>query len=153
MGFGGGGTANHPQPNACLPQECQDVIVTTHSGVCDNNPDPMCAAGMKAAGLEGPYTTYTTKVDIPCLIRIGLELKATGGVAGEAAVRKGPAAAGGLAKKGVGVFSKQAGVQIGADIEAAAGRLASVAGSTTATVLSVSCGVAKLIEHCTCSRK
>jgi RHS repeat-associated protein len=153
MGGGGGGSASHPDPKRCPPTDCVDVIVSVNHGVCDDNPDPMCEAGMKAAGFEGPYKTYTTKVDIPCLIKLGLGAKVTAGVAGEITMAKGPQAAGTLTRRGVGFLSKEVGVELGASVEAGTGRLAAVVGSTPATVLSISVGIAQLIQHCTCSRQ
>jgi len=75
MGFGGGGSATHPQPDACALEQCKDTVKITTRGVCDDNPDPMCAAGMQAAGLEGPFFGTTKTYDLPCLISLGIRVK------------------------------------------------------------------------------
>ena len=140
------GTFAKPNPNACPPQDCVDVIVTSHRGVCDNNPDPMCAAGMKAAGFEGPYVSYKTRVDIPCLIKFGAGVKGGLAATGEAAKKYGPTAA----TRATNVLAgRTAAVHVSFASDAVAGFFS----TTPVVVLSAAVGVAGIIEHCTCSRQ
>ena len=146
MGGGGGGSATYPNRNACPPQDCVDVIVTSHRGVCDNNPDPMCAAGMKAAGFEGPYFSYKTKVDVPCLIRFGAGVKGGLAGAGEAAKKYGPTIA-------TRATNAMAGRTAAVYVSFASDAIAGFFSSTPVVVLSGAAGIAGIIEHCTCSRQ
>lgn len=146
MGSGGGGSAGHPQPSACPLEDCIDVVVTSHRGVCDNNLDPMCAAGMRAAGFEGPYFSYETKVDVPCLLKYGGVVKGGVATSGEIARRYGPT----VATRATNVLAGRTAaiyVSYGSDI------LAGFFGATPVVVLSGAIGIAGIIEHCTCSRQ
>jgi RHS repeat-associated protein len=146
MGRGGGGAGTYKKRDACPPEDCVDVIVTSHSGVCDNNPDPMCAAGMQAAGLEGPYTSYKTKVDVPCLIKFGAGVKGGLALSGEAAKKYGPTAA----TRATNVL---AGRTTAIYVSYASDAVAGFFSATPVVILSGAVGIAGIIEHCTCSRQ
>ena len=146
MGFGGGGATNQ-SAKICPPEQCVDVVITSHPGVCDRNPDPMCAAGMQAAGFEGPYLSYKTKIDVPCVIKLGVGLKAGGFVAGEGFARYGP--------NGVAIAARNWGASstVASEIGLIGNTLAAVATSTVVTTLSASFGAAQVLQHCTCYRQ
>lgn len=73
------------------PGDQYDTTFTvTKNGVCEGNPDPMCAAGMQAAGLPGPYFDDTKTYDAMCLLGIGLIGKGGGALAGNAVANQVP---------------------------------------------------------------
>ena len=143
-----GGVPTTPPPDECSTEKktCVDVIVTSHHGVCDNNPDPMCAAGMKAAGFEGPYYSYKTKVDTNCLLRFGVGVKGGSAVGGEVLKKYGPTYATRAANF---LFGRKAAVYISYGSDAAAGFFS----STPVVVVTGAFGIASVIDHCTCSRQ
>jgi hypothetical protein len=65
-------------------------ITITKRGVCDGSRDPMCAAGMAAAGLKGPYFTETKTYSTACLLGMGVVVKGGGAVAGNALANQVP---------------------------------------------------------------
>lgn|GEM_PF-3538306 len=90
------------------------TFTVTSRGVCDGSKDPMCAAGMKAAGIEGPYFGTTKTYDAACMLGIGVGVKGGGAIAGNAAANQVPkiaAKAGASARalsligRGVGIFT------------------------------------------------
>lgn len=66
------------------------TFTVTSRGVCDGSKDPMCAAGMKAAGIEGPYFGTTKTYDAACMLGVGVGVKGGGAVAGNAAANQVP---------------------------------------------------------------
>jgi hypothetical protein len=87
----------------------------------------MCAAGMKAAGLEGPYFSVTRTFNMACIMRLGIGVKGGGIVAGNVVAKKisevvARAGAGarimGIVGRGVAIFSSpiSAGASIGASL-------------------------------------
>ena len=85
-----------PPIDICPPERCKETIEFTQRGVCDDNPDPMCIAGMRAAGLQGPYFGRTRRYDVPCLITYGLIGKLGASFAGNAVVAQAPSIAHGV---------------------------------------------------------
>jgi RHS repeat-associated protein len=138
MGFGGGGSAAHPQPNACPPGDCPDpiTITITSNGVCRDG-DTLCAQAMQAAGLAPPYfgQTKTATYSLPCLVSFGLYVKGTMFAAGTAAQKYGPR-----------VLTKMAGQTVGN----VAARVAAVAGSAPVVAVSGALSIIAILNHCEC---
>lgn len=68
---------------------CKDTITIHTGGVCAPG-DTACIKGMQAAGISPPYE-YTTKTyDWKCLLKLGIGVKGTGAVAGNAVANQVP---------------------------------------------------------------
>lgn len=57
----------------------------TKQGICEGSANPMCAAGLAAAGLPGPYFSETKTYSTACMLGVGVIVKGGGAVAGNAA--------------------------------------------------------------------
>jgi len=106
----------------------------TKRGICDGSTDPMCAAGMRAAGLKGPYFSETRTYSSACILRAGVFVKGGGAVAGNAVANQVPKVA---AQLGAGARTMSVvvrGVAVFTNPATAAGSLAFAIGP--------------LLEHC-----
>jgi RHS repeat-associated protein len=96
------------------PGDQYDTTFTiTKPGVCDGQ-ESSCAAGMRAAGLQGPFYSSTKRYDAACILGLGVVGKGGGVVVGNAIASQVPraaAAAGASARvlsfvgRGVAVFT------------------------------------------------
>lgn len=93
------------------------TFTLTKRGICDGSTDRMCAAGMAAAGLPGPYFGATKTYSAACIVGVGVGVKLGGLVAGNAVANQVPGAAArlglglramSLVTRGVAVFTSPA---------------------------------------------
>jgi RHS repeat-associated protein len=106
----------------------------TKRGVCDGSTDPMCAAGMAAAGLQGPYFGETKTYSTACILGMGVVVKGGGAVAGNAVANQIPKVAS----------------RLGAGIQTMSLTMRGVAIFTNPGTAAASLGFAigPLLEHC-----
>ncbi|WP_218121961.1 RHS repeat-associated core domain-containing protein [Variovorax sp. EL159] len=114
------------------------TITINRRGVCTGNPDPMCSAGMRAAGLPGPYTDQTKTFSVSCLATMGIVVKGGGAVGGNAIVNQAPRAA-----RYVGVGAKATTI-----VEQGVALFT----SPYLTILSLVGGGVAVLEHCEVKR-
>jgi RHS repeat-associated protein len=89
MGFGGGGSAAHPQktPMACGVCQGTDRVQITTSGACAMGDAP-CADAFRAAGFKGPFWPRTRMYSQTCLATLGAAGHGATVVAGNIATRR-----------------------------------------------------------------
>jgi len=110
MGFGGGGAATYSKPvmgkipkAVCEEDECRDPItISVGGGYCAAG-DTMCAAGMQAAGLQGPYYYEMKTYSRTCLLALGFFGKVGGVKAGNYLAGEVGGAAAGAAANATGL--------------------------------------------------
>ncbi|MBD9395485.1 RHS repeat-associated core domain-containing protein [Acidovorax sp. ACV01] len=106
----------------------------TKRGVCDGSTDPMCAAGLAAAGLPGPYFSETKTYSTACILGVGVVVKGGGAVAGNTVANQVPKVA----------------LQLGAGARAMSWivRGVSVFTNPVTAVSSLGYAIGPLLEHC-----
>jgi RHS repeat-associated protein len=133
-------------PENCPEEKCSNPVTVTFTvnNVCAQG-DTQCAQAMKAAGLQGPYfpRTVTGTYSATCLAKLGIGVKGTAAVAGQAAGKYLPgAAANGLSRVGLPVA--------GAYVGAAGTTIAEISSGPIGIAVSVVGALSYLEKECKC---
>ena len=118
-------------------KECSPSIDYHFRGICDGQ-DPMCVAGLEAAGIPGPYFGETKTYDLVCVLTYGIIVKGTIGAGATVALEKGPRT---LAIRGF------------PGLAAAVGEVAAIVNSPIGMAISIGYGFDAILKHCECNKK